>query len=223
MPPRLAKRASEASSASLLAIGGRGKSSDGGGRARQGSHTDRIEELQTLFNLFDTDGNGTIDEFEIVALFKKLGFEPRPEKMRELIARVDTDQNGSLEFAEFCEFLRLAKSAEAAGEGGLGISSAMESSLGNLADENGIISKQSLASYLQALAEATGQELSQADIDDVLALSDDGGGGSTVAGIREAMLLQPNERHTRAEAKRSMRTDTMASSAAGSDAMAAAI
>ena len=194
-----------ASSASLLAIGGRGKSSDGGGRARQGSHTDRIEELQTLFNLFDTDGNGTIDEFEIVALFKKLGFEPRPEKMRELIARVDTDQNGSLEFAEFCEFLRLAKSAEAAGEGGLGISSAMESSLGNLADENGIISKQSLASYLQALAEATGQPLSESEIQDVLALSDDGmGHGNTVTNIREAMLLQPHERHKQADAKRAM-------------------
>ena len=55
LPPRLAKRASEASSASLLS---HPRTKDGAARPRQGSHTDRIEELQHLFNLFDTDKNG---------------------------------------------------------------------------------------------------------------------------------------------------------------------
>ena len=40
------------------------------------------------------------------------------EKLRELLYKVDTDANGTLEFAEFCEFLRLAKSAEKSGGGG---------------------------------------------------------------------------------------------------------
>ena len=36
--------------------------------------TDRMEELQNLFQMFDIDGNGTIDCDEIAALLKKLGF-----------------------------------------------------------------------------------------------------------------------------------------------------
>lgn len=91
------------------------------------------------------------------------------------------------------------------------------------------VSNTALSGFLQTLAEATGQPLSQADIDDVLALSDDGGGhGATVANIREAMLLQPNERHTRAEAKRSMRhpdpiPQASAGESGGDDGLAAAI
>ena len=35
-----------------------------------------------MFNLFDADGNGTIDMDEIKVLMKKLGFEPNEEKVR---------------------------------------------------------------------------------------------------------------------------------------------
>ena len=160
--------------------------------------------MQTLFNLFDTDGNGQIDEHEMLALFKKLGFEPNPEKLRSIMIKVDSNSDGALQFGEFCQFLQLAKQSEfAAGAsgGGLGIGSAVEASLNSLTGEDGYITNDNLVHYLRAVAESAGQPLSQSDIDDVLALSDDGN-GNTAANIRDAMLLRPGERQKRANERR---------------------
>ena len=209
LPPGLAKRASLESAVSKGAPPGafpadRNSGGDRISRGRATSATDRIEELQTLFNLFDTDGNGQIDEHEMLALFKKLGFEPNPEKLRSIMIKVDSNSDGALQFGEFCQFLQLAKQSEfAAGAsgGGLGIGSAVEASLNSLTGEDGYITNDNLVHYLRAVAESAGQPLSQSDIDDVLALSDDGN-GNTAANIRDAMLLRPGERQKRANERR---------------------
>jgi len=202
LPPALLKRASKGSASGF---GGESTSphATGGarhGRSRKASTTDRVEELQMLFNLFDTDGNGTIDQDEIAALFKKLGFEPDPERLRKLLMRVDNNANGTLEFGEFCEFLRLAKESD----GGLGIDTAVTSSLGDLAGQDGAMSNDALESYVRAFAENTGQPISQEDIDDIIALGmDDGEGGMVnMAGISHAMMLDPKQRHQEAMQRR---------------------
>ena len=226
LPPALLKRASEASTTDFGSAArlGRGGGSGGGspsGRARLASTTDRMEELQTLFNLFDTDGNGTIDEHEIGALFRKLGFEADLSRMRKLMTRVDSNANGTLEFGEFCEFLRLAKSADlSGGGGGLGIGQAVVSSLDTLADESGCISNDALSQYLVAFAEASGQTISQAEIADVIALSADGadGGAMRTADIAHAMMLKPDTRHAEANARRATPAGSQASSAVMSGA-----
>jgi hypothetical protein len=239
--PALAKRASDASYSNIHR-----QASSGKGRARLASQTDRVEELQNLFNLFDTDGNGSIDQYEIQALFKKLGFEVNPQRLQEVrnsprladplrdrgvehagqpphshafaalvrlpcqvMSKVDQDANGTLEFAEFCEFLRLAKTAEGlGGSGGLGIGSAVEDSLNSLADEEGFISNDGLVGYLSAVASATGQPLTESEIQDVLALSQDAGSGGSIrpSQVRDAMMLGASERHTQAEQRRATRS-----------------
>ena len=85
LPPALQRRASQVSSAHSGngSTGAQSELSGGGfdgGRNRASSATDRVEELQMLFSMFDTDGNGTIDQHEIAALFRKLGFEVRTER-----------------------------------------------------------------------------------------------------------------------------------------------
>ena len=104
---------------------------------------------------------------------------------RDLIANgaatmiLNLGEAGALQFGEFCHFLQLAKQSEfAAGAsgGGLGIGSAVEASLNSLTGEDGYITNDNLVHYLHAVAESAGQPLSQSDIDDVLALSDDGNG-----------------------------------------------
>ena len=77
----------------------------------------------------------------------------------------------------------------------------MEASLNSLTGEDGYITNDNLVHYLRAVAESAGQPLSQSDIDDVLALSDDGN-GNTAANIRDAMLLRPGERQKRANERR---------------------
>ena len=106
-----------------------------------------MEELQTLFRLFDTDGNGTIDIQEVAALFRKLGFEPSTEKLTKLVMQVDGNKNGELEFAEFCEFLKLAKK-----QGGLGLGESMSNQFTELTNENGTINNDDLGNFLRTCA-----------------------------------------------------------------------
>eukprot|EP00322_Chrysochromulina_rotalis_P022885 CAMPEP_0115855400 /NCGR_PEP_ID=MMETSP0287-20121206/14522_1 /TAXON_ID=412157 /ORGANISM="Chrysochromulina rotalis, Strain UIO044" /LENGTH=634 /DNA_ID=CAMNT_0003309551 /DNA_START=68 /DNA_END=1972 /DNA_ORIENTATION=- len=191
LPPGLAKRASQASTANFD-LSRQGSS---GARPRVNSATDRIEELQTLFNLFDTDGSGTIDADEIQALFRKLGFDPNPKKLRDLIMEVDDNKNGELEFSEFCEFLKLAKRP---GQG-LGINEGMQDTLNSLSNEQGFISNDDLSKFLVTFAETTGQNISSSEIQDVIALAEDPeqGGAARASDIAAAMMLNPEARKKR--------------------------
>ena len=51
---------------------------------------------------------------ELCTLMKKLGFSPNEDKVREIVAKVDANGNGQLEFDEFCEFLKVRDRAEIA-------------------------------------------------------------------------------------------------------------
>jgi len=67
------------------------------------------EELASFrenFNHFDADKSGTITNEEIGEVFKALG-EPVPAyKIRDMIAEVDTNHSGTVEFEEFLEMMR---------------------------------------------------------------------------------------------------------------------
>lgn len=197
LPPGLLKRASQASSAQLHQdVSNRtGERGSGLNRPRINSATDRIEELQTLFNLFDTDGSGTIDADEIQALFHKLGFDPNPKKLRDLIMEVDDNKNGELEFSEFCEFLKLAKRP---GQG-IGLNEGMQDTLNSLSNDQGYISNDDLSQFLVAFAETTGQHISSSEIQDVIALSEDPdlGGAAKATDIAAAMMMPADVRKKR--------------------------
>ncbi|CAD7953721.1 unnamed protein product [Amoebophrya sp. A25] len=62
-------------------------------------------ELKEAFDLFDTDGSGTIDAKELKVALRALGFEPRKEEIKKLISGFDGGDEGAaskkLDFNEF--------------------------------------------------------------------------------------------------------------------------
>jgi len=70
-----------------------------------------IRDLKMVFDAFDTDGSGSVDEKELRRAMRVLGFEMSKETIREMIADLDTDNSGEIEFDEFLEFI-LSKQGE---------------------------------------------------------------------------------------------------------------
>jgi hypothetical protein len=59
------------------------------------------QEIREAFDLFDTDGSGTIDAKELKVAMRALGFEPKKEEIKKMIADIDKDGSGSIDFQEF--------------------------------------------------------------------------------------------------------------------------
>jgi Ca2+-binding EF-hand superfamily protein len=76
-----------------------------------------VQEFRKVFQDLDTDNSGTVDVDEIATMFKKLGEKTSRKKIVEMMAEVDTDGSG---FIEFQEFLMLMLQIKEGKEGGLG-------------------------------------------------------------------------------------------------------
>ena len=58
---------------------------------RPGLSEEEIEEIREAFNLFDTDGSGTIDPKELKAAMQSLGFEAKNQTIYQMIGDIDKD------------------------------------------------------------------------------------------------------------------------------------
>mmetsp|Transcript_58304 Transcript_58304/g.126630 ORF Transcript_58304/g.126630 Transcript_58304/m.126630 type:complete len:158 (-) Transcript_58304:695-1168(-) len=81
-----------------------------GGGKLQLSEQQRAE-VRQAFDLFDTDGQGVIDANALKVVLRALGFEPRKEEVKKMIASVDKTDSGTIDFNEFLELL-IAKMSE---------------------------------------------------------------------------------------------------------------
>lgn len=63
------------------------------------------QEIKEAFDLFDTDGSGRIDAKELKVAMRALGFEPRKEEIKKMIADVDREGTGTIEFHDFLELM----------------------------------------------------------------------------------------------------------------------
>lgn len=63
------------------------------------------QEIREAFDLFDTDGSGTIDGKELKVAMRALGFEPKNEEIKKLIASVDLDGSGTIDYPEFLRMM----------------------------------------------------------------------------------------------------------------------
>ncbi|XP_029654828.1 caltractin-like [Octopus sinensis] len=57
------------------------------------------QEIREAFDLFDSEGSGTIDAKELK--MRALGFEPTKEEMRKLISEIEKDSSDRIDFEGF--------------------------------------------------------------------------------------------------------------------------
>lgn len=66
------------------------------------------QEIREAFDLFDTDGSGTIDVQELSVALRALGFEPKKEEIKKMVQdleRTSGSNSGTMDFIEFMNIL----------------------------------------------------------------------------------------------------------------------
>lgn len=76
-----------------------------GTRKDAGLTEEQKQEIREAFDLFDTDGSGTIDAKELKVAMRALGFEPKKEEIKKMISDIDKDGSGTIDFQEFLEMM----------------------------------------------------------------------------------------------------------------------
>lgn len=64
-----------------------------------------MEEIKEAFNLFDTDGSGSIDVKELKAAMRALGFQVKKAEIRKMLVDIDKDDSGAVEYDEFVDMM----------------------------------------------------------------------------------------------------------------------
>jgi pSer/pThr/pTyr-binding forkhead associated (FHA) protein len=59
------------------------------------------EKLREIFDAFDHDQGGTICVGELGAVLEALGMNPTPQRLKQMIAKVDNDSDGEISYSEF--------------------------------------------------------------------------------------------------------------------------
>ena len=72
---------------------------------RPGLTEDEIEEIKEAFDLFDTDGSGSIDPKELRAAMQSLGFEAKNQTIYQMITDLDKNKSGNIDFEEFLDMM----------------------------------------------------------------------------------------------------------------------
>jgi len=71
----------------------------------ENNNKERHAELKKVFDQFDTNKNGFISKEELVTAFSKSGEKVSDTEITEMLARVDTDKDGRVNFVEFCKMM----------------------------------------------------------------------------------------------------------------------
>ncbi|VDL21999.1 unnamed protein product [Hymenolepis diminuta] len=67
----------------------------------------KSQEIQEAFDLFDTDKTGFIDTKDLKVAMRALGFEPKKEEIKKLIAEYDPDGKGVLSYSDFLKMMTI--------------------------------------------------------------------------------------------------------------------
>ncbi|GLT73127.1 hypothetical protein SLA2020_450050 [Shorea laevis] len=64
------------------------------------NQSDQIKQLQDIFKRFDLDADGSLTQLELAALLRSLGLKPSGDQLQVMLANMDSNGNGSIEFDE---------------------------------------------------------------------------------------------------------------------------
>jgi calmodulin len=70
----------------------------------------QLEQMRETFALFDASGDGLISLSELSKIMKKLGRKLPREQLQAMMAEVDADGSGNIEWDEFLQFMLLTES-----------------------------------------------------------------------------------------------------------------
>ena len=59
--------------------------------------------FQVCFDLFDTKKVEFLSADDLGEIMRAMGFRPTEEELKDLLAEIDEDGSGEIEFAEFCQ------------------------------------------------------------------------------------------------------------------------
>merc|ERR1712186_235788 len=68
-----------------------------------GLAADEIKCLKTCFDLFDTKKVDFLSADDLGEIMRAMGFRPTEEELKDLLAEIDEDGSGEIEFVEFCQ------------------------------------------------------------------------------------------------------------------------
>lgn len=63
------------------------------------------QDIKEAFDLFDSEGTGMIDTKELKVAIRALGFEPKKEEIKKMIAEIDKDGTGKISFEDFLSLM----------------------------------------------------------------------------------------------------------------------
>jgi len=76
-----------------------------GSKAKSGLDEEAMEEIKEAFNLFDTEGKGSIDVRELKAAFRALGFQVKKAEIRQMFIDMDKDLSAAMiTYGKFASF-----------------------------------------------------------------------------------------------------------------------
>ncbi|CAG9466478.1 unnamed protein product [Pedinophyceae sp. YPF-701] len=104
-----------------------------------GLSPDEITMCRKAFAQFDADGSGTIDVSELRTALEALGQQPTEDELFNMIAQVDEDNSGQIEFREFLKVIESQKQANARKDDESEIVAAFVA-MGGAADKSGSVS-----------------------------------------------------------------------------------
>ncbi|KAF8859290.1 BC4, calmodulin [Acephala macrosclerotiorum] len=129
---------------------------------------EQVEEFKRVFALFDKNGDGNITSSELGAVMRSLGQNPSDAELQDIVNEGDTDADGAMDFPEFLSMMaRKSKSLDTESE--LKAAFAVFDK-----DNDGVIS----AAELRDVMASIGENLTDAEVDEVMKEVDQDGNGS---------------------------------------------
>merc|ERR1711923_165272 len=68
-----------------------------------GLENDEIKCLKTCFDLFDSKKQDFLSADDLDEILRAMGFRPSKEELLDILAEIDEDGSGEIEFGEFCQ------------------------------------------------------------------------------------------------------------------------
>ncbi|KAL1489626.1 hypothetical protein ABEB36_013570 [Hypothenemus hampei] len=68
---------------------------------------DQKNDIKEAFDLFDVQGTGQIDSKDLKVAIRALGFEPKKEEIKKMIADIDKGGTGKISYEDFLELMSI--------------------------------------------------------------------------------------------------------------------